>query len=251
MVFFFFFFFFPSFVCKPPLSTACAVSSVLFLRGVFPDNAFIDGDICGVPVRNLNPDSDLEEVKLFARFVDEGILKTVRLNMLSSAELLVLAPKGERVLERYCFHFSETGEMSVLSDNNNKDKEDAPLSSTKTRECKDSVRIMLRKLLVTTDALGPLVDGCQLAIRLTYKDFVPPEFEPKFFQTGGQALDFGGGVKAPLDLNLGMVESTGYAMDFLFQANPEQLRQDSDEHSSPKYVSSPAGTEPQQKKNKK
>lgn len=220
----------------------------MYLRGVFPDNAFIDGDICGVPVRALNPKSELEDVKLFSRFVEEGILKQIRCNLLSSAELLVLPTHGDQVLERYCFSFSESsGEISVARDNKAMDEGKATL---KHRECKDSVRVMLRKLLVTTDALAPLTSGCRLAIRLVYKPEVPPEFEPKFFQTGGQ--DYQLNLSSPLDLNLGMVEASGFAMDFTFQANPEQLNQDSDEASSPKRspaLSSP-GTEPQQKKQK-
>jgi hypothetical protein len=238
---------------------------------VFPDGAFIDGDICGVPVRSLDPKSELDDVKLFSRVVDEGILETVRLNLLSSAELLVLAPKSEQVLfltvfffcfflcnqrqqvlERYCFSFSnETGEVAISKGGDGGDASKNNSVFAKSRDCKDSVRIMLRKLLVTTDALGPVTEGSQLAVRLSYKSHVPAEYEPRFFQTGGQYLQLA--MKAPLELNLGQVDSTGCAMEFTFQANPEQLRQDSDEQSSIASIvaTSPTGTEPQHKKTRR
>lgn len=225
---------------------------------MFPDSAFVNGEICGVSVRALNPESELEDVQSLLRLVEEGIIKLVRQNLLASAEVLILSPKDEQVLERYFFTFSNVAERDPaslqLAVSGGKEE---VLVSTKERECKDSVRIMLRKLLVTTDALDDLVKGCKMAFRLIYKDnAVPPEFEPKYFQTGGHNLVIG--VRKPLDLNLGQVQATGHSMDFIFQANPEQLRQDSEDGGEPSsspaasvLASSPAGTEPQHKRAKR
>jgi hypothetical protein len=73
---------------KTPATTAAAIQCVIYLRGVFPEEAFGEGEICGVSIRRLNPEGGIAEARQFLRYLDEGVLGAIKLNVLSSVELL-------------------------------------------------------------------------------------------------------------------------------------------------------------------
>ncbi len=78
--------FFPAVIT--PAFAAAAIQCVIYLRGVFPEKAFGEGEICGVPIRRLEPGSEFVEAQSFLRFIEEGVLKAIQLDVLSSVEVL-------------------------------------------------------------------------------------------------------------------------------------------------------------------
>jgi hypothetical protein len=127
------------------------------------------------------------------------------------------------VVERYVFAVAEGGALTITNG-----REDAAAAQqTKARETNDAVRVMLRKLLVTTDALTPMHTGCIISLRLVYKEGTPPEFEPLHFRAGGHELRLPSDGEAAMDLHLGHVEAgAGKALEFTFQSGPDRMRQD-------------------------
>ncbi len=235
---------------------AAAIQCVIYLRGVFPEEAFGEGEICGVSIRRLNPEGSIAEARQFLRYLDEGVMSAIKLNVLSSVELLfqteqargvcawllkLTRSKDGPVVERYVFAVAEGGALSISSGR----EDGAAAQQTRARETNDAVRVMLRKLLVTTDALTPMHTGCIISLRLVYKEGTPPEFEPLHFRAGGHELRLPCDSEAAMDLHLGHVEAgAGRALEFTFQSGPDRMRQDEPSSSpsscSRSSVSSPA-----------
>jgi hypothetical protein len=195
-----------------------AVSSIVYLRNIFPESCFRDGEMCGVTVRTLDPQCEEEAARLFTSYIEEGLMSAVADNLLLSCDLLI--SNKLQVLEKYTFAFSDSGLIIGASE---------PI---KQRDPKKSVQIMLRKLLITTDALGPLEDESYLSIRLHYKSDIAEEFEPKWFQTGGGELQFADDEIQPMDLNLGGIDTADKQLQLTFQARPEQILQDTGDNNS-------------------
>ena len=213
-------------------SQGAAVSSVVYLRNIFPEKAFCDSDIAGVKVRLLEKNSDIAEAKNLFCHVEEGLIKALEMNVLSGVDLIISQSTNGPTLEQYSFQFSDRGELEVEMDNQstNRPQQSKPTRNMSAKEQqKKSVQIMLRKLLVTTDALGPLTDECTFSIRLRFKDHVPQEYQPKWFQPGGDEIQFQQDGTEPMDWSLGTIEKGNKAFELLFLARPEQIAMEEEE----------------------
>ncbi len=147
-------------------------------------------------------------------------------------------------MERYCFGISSSGALCVSNSGSPAaaGHESVEQKNSKRRETNDAVRVMLRKLLVTTDSLTPMPSGCLLSLRLIYKEGVAPEFEPLHFRTGGHELRMES-EQAAMDLNLGRVGAgVGHAMEFTVQALPEHVIPEKVKPSSSSVSSSSASS---------
>jgi hypothetical protein len=189
----------------------------VYLRNIFPEDCFKDGDLCGVSVKGLDPDAPDETARKLSLCLEEGVLACMDKQCLASVEVLISATPTGPVAERYALAVSDGG-LSILGE-----AEKCKPDPTK------SVRTMLRKLLVTTDALGELDEGSFISLRLHYKANVPEEFEPRWFQAGGSELQFQEDGTHPLDLHLGKVETETHQLAFTFQARPEQIKDGEDD----------------------
>ncbi len=118
------------------------MSSVLYLRGIFPEHTFRDAEITTVRVRNLDPNADDVLARQLCSFVEDGLLKAIELKVLSSVDLLISRSGSQPgdLLEKYTFVFSSAGELAMGGD---------PIKS---------VQMMLRKLLITTETCTCLLE---------------------------------------------------------------------------------------------
>ena len=148
--------------------------------------------------------------------------------------------QGGPVVERYVFSISEGGTLCISSGG----KEDgaAAQQTRAARESHEAVRVMLRKLLVTTDSLTPMQNGCLISLRLVYKAGTAPEFEPFHFRAGGHDLQLECREDEPsMDLHLGHVEAgAGRALEFTFQSGPDRMVNDEQDSSLSSSRCSPA-----------
>lgn len=203
------------------------------MRNIFPESAFTDGDVDGVPYRRLDgSNSSVEEAQRFAQYLEEGVLNSTTLNNLSHLDLLICTSPHGPVVESYTFNLQKNDKdlkkkkkKNVADENGDNDNDDDD-DGTKFRSvfvCR-SLQLMLRKLLVTTQALGPLPEGAMIAMRLVWTPQTAAEYEPRWFQSGGHAMQLQQDV-IDMDLNLGKVEAKQRCVELTFRALPEQIRE--------------------------
>lgn len=199
---------------------------MVYLRNLFPEKAFCDSDIAGVKVRLLQQDCEIVAAKdLFCR-IEEGLIKAVEMDVLSGVDLIISKTQRGPALEQYSFKFSSKGTLELEAVATTKKEGN---TSTTSKDQKKSVQILLRKLLVTTDALGPLDDDCVFNMRLHFKPHVPIDYEPKWFNAGGDEITFQQDGVEPMDWSLGTIEKGRRSFELLFQARPEQIAMEDDE----------------------
>lgn len=186
------------------------ISCILYLRGIFPQEAFKDTELRGIMVRRLDPEKCVE-ARLWQSFMEDGLLAAVRKNSLTQAEFILSSPMGGPMVERYTFSFVPDG-LTVQG------------VAVREADSARAVKSMLQKLVMTTDMLGRLEEGTVMSIRLHYRSTIPEEYEPRWFISGGKALEFDQDNVAPVDAHLGMVNTATGPLELLFQARPEMLR---------------------------
>uniref|UniRef100_A0A8C9ER07 HORMA domain-containing protein 1 n=1 Tax=Pavo cristatus TaxID=9049 RepID=A0A8C9ER07_PAVCR len=169
---------------------AVAVSCITYLRGIFPESAYgtryLD-DLCVKILReDKNCPGSTQLVKWMLGCYDALQKKYVSL---------------PTITECYHFKFKYTPNGPVLNFSSKNKQSDSPFSCADTK--KASI-LLIRKIYVLMQNLGPLPNNVCLTMKLFYYDEVtPPDYQPPGFKEGEcEGMIFEG---EPMYLNMGEV----------------------------------------------
>ncbi|NXA56624.1 HORM1 protein, partial [Nothocercus julius] len=185
---------------------AVAVSCITYLRGIFPESAYgtryLD-DLCVKILReDKNCPGSTQLVKWMLGCYDALQKKYVSLdyslNVLKHSNYCICL---QTITECYHFKFKYTHNGPLLDFSSKNKRTDSTITCADTK--KASI-LLLRKIYVLMQNLGPLPNNVCLTMKLFYYDEVtPPDYQPPGFKEGEcEGMIFEG---EPLYLNVGEV----------------------------------------------
>ncbi|OXB55800.1 hypothetical protein ASZ78_007118, partial [Callipepla squamata] len=181
---------------------AVAVSCITYLRGIFPESAYgtryLD-DLCVKILReDKNCPGSTQLVKWMLGCYDALQRKYLRMVVLA---VYTHPDDPQTITECYHFKFKYTPNGPVLNFSSKDRQSDSPISCADTK--KASI-LLIRKIYVLMQNLGPLPSNVCLTMKLFYYDEVtPPEYQPPGFKEGEcEGMIFEG---EPMYLNMGEV----------------------------------------------
>ncbi|XP_028565397.2 HORMA domain-containing protein 1 [Podarcis muralis] len=188
---------------------AIAVSCITYLRGIFPESAYGTRYIDDLCVKILREDKNCpgssQLVKWMLGCYDALQKKYLRLIVLA---VYTNQDDPQTVTECYQFKFkySDQGPSMDFTSKNNGSNSNNTCTNTK----KASI-LMLRKIYVLMQNLGPLPGDVCLTMKLFYYDEVtPPDYHPPGFKEGHcEAVAFEG---EPMYLSVGEVPTPFHTM---------------------------------------
>ncbi|NXL23053.1 HORM1 protein, partial [Setophaga kirtlandii] len=186
---------------------AVAVSSITYLRGIFPESAYgtrYMDDICVKILReDKNSPGSTQLVKWMLGCYDALQKKYVILIVIFSSKTQVYTQTEDPQTVTECYHFKfKYTHSGPLLDFGSKDKESGcPISCADTK--KASI-LLLRRIYVLMQNLNPLPGDVCLTMKLLYYDEVtPPDYQPPGFREAqDEGLLF---REEPMYLNMGEV----------------------------------------------
>ncbi|KAK0134403.1 HORMA domain-containing protein 1 [Merluccius polli] len=201
---------------------AVAVSSITYLRGIFPEDAYRSRYLEDLCVKVLRQDCETP-----------GACKVVKW-MMGCFDAL---EKGYRIIESYQFKFKYTDkgpEMDILRNKN------VEMQVTMDDTKKASV-LLIRKLFLLMQNLGTLPNDINLTMKLFYYDDITPAgYEPPGFQEGVcESLWFEG---TAVHFRVGQVQTAFHSLNLRVAA--ERSRTEKLHEGNHIRESRPASTEP-------
>uniref|UniRef100_A0A1B6MUA8 HORMA domain-containing protein n=1 Tax=Graphocephala atropunctata TaxID=36148 RepID=A0A1B6MUA8_9HEMI len=186
--------------------TVVAISTISYLRNIFPSSAFQTKKLNGTKVWLLKGCDDIPGTHTLINWV-RSAYEAVRLYSLKKMVLVIEKQDGNETLETYSFNFtynfdaiscevmSRTTEGEMLVDN-----------MSVPANIKNAVQQLLRSVLVSTQFLKPLPDNCEVSMQLEFNEPVTDDCElPEFFKAvDSSSINFSCGAHT---LKLGSVES--------------------------------------------
>ncbi|XP_014398007.1 PREDICTED: HORMA domain-containing protein 2 isoform X2 [Myotis brandtii] len=198
---------FPSQICDQEESLtmvkklfATSVSCITYLRGLFPESSYGNRHLEDLNLKILREDENSPG--------SVHIVKWIRgcFDALERGYLYPNPKEPEKVTEIYQFKFKYTNEGITMDfDSSNTSTE----SGTKRGHMKKASILLLRKLYILMQNLGPLPNDVVLTMKLHYYSAVTPDYyQPPGFKHGvnSHVLLFEG---EPVNLQVGVV-STGF-----------------------------------------
>ncbi|NXK53667.1 HORM1 protein, partial [Chauna torquata] len=178
---------------------AVAVSCITYLRGIFPESAYgtryLD-DLCVKILReDKNCPGSTQLVKWMLGCYDA--LQKKYVSLLFNNHCVCL----QTITECYHFKFKYTHNGPLLNFSSKNKRSDSPITCADTK--KASI-LLIRKIYVLMQNLGPLPNDVCLTMKLFYYDEVtPPDYQPPGFKEGEcEGMVFEG---EPMYLNMGEV----------------------------------------------
>ena len=157
-----------------------AISNITYLRSMFPENAYANRSMDGLPLKILRGKNECPEAQSLANWL-MGAFDALEKKYLRELMLIVYKDPSnpDVVQELYTFRFSypkgqATCEML-------QGEEEMVVKNVSPDDIYRSTQNMLRTLVVLTQGLAPLPDS-MMTMKLTYYDSVTPgDYEPAGF----------------------------------------------------------------------
>nr|XP_046157363.1 HORMA domain-containing protein 1 isoform X2 [Oncorhynchus gorbuscha] len=205
---------------------AIAVSSITYLRGLFPEKAYGRKYVEEQKVMILREERTCPGASQIVQWMhgcfdalQRKYLRTVVMSIYTDPE------NPKKVTECYQFkvQYTEKGPKIDFESKNSKNLGKLACSSTK----KSSI-LLVRKLYTLMQNLGPLPDNVCLNMKLSYYDDVTPQdYQPPGFMEGdGDSLQF---EKEPVNLTMGEVVTPFHTLKVDVTTERERLEQVDDE----------------------
>ncbi|XP_006762132.1 PREDICTED: HORMA domain-containing protein 2 isoform X2 [Myotis davidii] len=179
---------------------ATSVSCITYLRGLFPESSYGNRHLEDLNLKILREDENAPGSVHIVRWI-QGCF-----DALERGYLYPNPKEPEKVTEIYQFKFKYTNEGITMDfDSSNTSTE----SGTKKGHMKKASILLLRKLYILMQNLGPLPNDVVLTMKLHYYNAVTPDYyQPPGFKHGvnSHILLFEG---EPVNLQVGVV-STGF-----------------------------------------
>ncbi|XP_019832904.1 HORMA domain-containing protein 2 [Bos indicus] len=186
---------------------ATSISCITYLRGLFPESSYGERHLDDLSLKILREDKKCPGSLHIIKWI-QGCFDALEKRYLRMAVLtLYTNPKEpEKVTEIYQFKFKYTKEGATMDfDSSNTSFE----SGTNSEDIKKASVLLIRKLYMLMQNLGPLPNDVILTMTLHYYNAVTPnDYQPPGFKEGvsSHLLLFEG---EPVNLQVGMV-STGF-----------------------------------------
>lgn len=197
---------------------AVAVSSITYLRTIFPEHAFGDRCLEDLNLKILKDDSAcpgacqvIQWIKGCFDALDKGYLRMIIIGIYGDAE------NPDTVIETYTFKFSYVGSEVSIFRNGNK------IASAHTeKETKKATIRLLRTIILLSQTLASLPDDVMMTMKLLYYDEVTPlDYEPPGFKH--TANDFFIFVEEPLNIKVGDVSTPFHTVKLRIKTDCQQF----------------------------
>lgn len=215
---------------------AISVSCITYLRGIFPECAYgtryVD-DLCVKILReDKNCPGSTQLVKWMLGCYDALQKKYLRMIVLA----VYTNPEDPRTIsECYQFKFKYTNNGPVM---NFLSKNQSSESSVSSADTKKASILLIRKIFVLMQNLGPLPNDVCLTMKLFYYDEVTPtEYQPPGFKDGDcEGVIFDG---EPMYLNVGEVPTPFHTFKVKVTTEKERMENIDSSVLSPKQLKTP------------
>ncbi|XP_077412690.1 zebrafish testis-expressed 38 isoform X2 [Vanacampus margaritifer] len=204
---------------------AVAVSSITYLRGIFPEEAYRSkylGDLC---IKLLRDDCNTTGANKVVKWL-MGCFDALEKQYLQVVFIGVYRNPNEpnRIIESYSFKFKYTEkgpEMGIFRNNGVELK--VTMEDTKTASV-----LLIKKLFLLIQNLGVLPNNIHLSMKLYYyDDITPADYEPPGFKEGTcESLWFEG---TAVHFTVGDVRTTFHTFEVRVSAGKSRLEQLQDE----------------------
>ncbi|NXJ13394.1 HORM1 protein, partial [Odontophorus gujanensis] len=180
---------------------AVAVSCITYLRGIFPESAYGTRYLDDLCVKILREDKNCPGSTQLVKWYLRVHIMMCSLSLLLNLQVYTHPDDPQTITECYHFKFKYTPNGPVLNFSSKNRQSDSPISCADTK--KASI-LLIRKIYVLMQNLGPLPSNVCLTMKLFYYDEVtPPEYQPPGFKEGEcEGMIFEG---EPMYLNMGEV----------------------------------------------
>ncbi|NXC34118.1 HORM1 protein, partial [Campylorhamphus procurvoides] len=180
---------------------AVAVSCITYLRGIFPESAYGTRYMDDICVKILREDKNCPGSTQLVKWM-LGCYDALQKKYLRQIVLAVYTHPEDPQTVTECYHFKfKYTHNGPLLDFGSRDRAESPVSCADTK--KASV-LLIRKIYILMQNLGPLPNDVCLTMKLLYYDEVtPPDYQPPGFKEAEyEGLMFN---EEPMYLNVGEV----------------------------------------------
>ncbi|XP_026264733.2 HORMA domain-containing protein 2 [Urocitellus parryii] len=186
---------------------ATSISCITYLRGLFPESSYGERHLDDLSLKILREDKKCPGSLHIIKWI-QGCFDALEKRYLHMAVLtLYTNPKEpEKVTEIYQFKFKYTKEGATMDFDSSSTSFE---SGTNSKDIKKASVLLIRKLYILMQNLGPLPNDVILTMKLHYYNSVTPhDYQPPGFKEGVNShfLLFDG---EPVNLQVGLV-STGF-----------------------------------------
>ncbi|XP_074150460.1 HORMA domain-containing protein 2 isoform X1 [Sminthopsis crassicaudata] len=201
---------------------ATSISCITYLRGLFPESSYGTRFLHDLSLKILREDKKCPGSLQIIKWI-KGCFDALEKKYLHMAVLAIFTnPKEpEKVTELYQFKFRYTNEgpqMDFVSMNTSFDS-----SGTSSEEIKTASILLIRKLYVLMQNLGPLPNDITLTMKLYYNNEITPnEYQPPGFKEGEstQSFQFQGD---PVSLKLGLVATNFHSIKVKIMTESQRM----------------------------
>ncbi|XP_069073037.1 HORMA domain-containing protein 1 isoform X1 [Pleurodeles waltl] len=198
---------------------AVSVSCITYLRGLFPECAYGSRYLDGLCIKILREDKSspgsTQLVKWMLGCYDALQKKYLRMVVLA----IYTNPEDPQTITecyQFKFRYTSSGPVMDFSSNNKRD------TSVTCTDLKKSSILLIRKLYILMQNLGPLPNNVCLTMKLFYFDEVtPPDYQPPGFKEGNaEGMMFEG---EPMHLNVGEVATPFHVLKVKVTTERERM----------------------------
>ena len=189
---------------------AVSVSNITYLRSMFPEEAYADRSMDGIPLKILKENNIIQEAGTLAGWL-VGVFEALEKQYLREMMLIVLEDPNqpEKVHEMYTYRFSYPNGNVACQMLQGEDQK--VLQKVQPNSVYSSTVSLLRSVIMTTQTLGPLPASSFLSMKLSYyDDETPMDYEPSGFVPTDN-IDFAFPTDA-VSLGLGKVTTDHHAI---------------------------------------
>ncbi|KAM0687808.1 hypothetical protein COBT_000943 [Conglomerata obtusa] len=159
-------------------------SIISYLRDFFPETSYITSSVCGIPVKELSPNTD-PNAQEFLSWIKNGIFDAISKQYLKTFSIGIYLKDPCKIVETYSFE---------ISYNENVEQHGT-----------ESVAKLVRTLCLLVQSLQPLPRIKYVTVKLTYVEHVPIDYEPPCFKMSNcHKFEY---VSEPLRLDVGIVKT--------------------------------------------
>ncbi|KAL0210898.1 hypothetical protein P9112_009196 [Eukaryota sp. TZLM1-RC] len=200
-----------------------AISSVCYLRNLFPEDCFEDRPLAGLTIKSLL--STVPEAKTIVSWLEYGVFEALQKKYLKEIVFgIYLDPKQESTLiESYTFRIAyDGGNVSLgITKQANGDEKDATMPVDR-EAVRKSTTTMLRTLITLAQTLTDIPNERYIVMKLFYYDHTPADYEPVFFRsaTFDEAFNY---VSKPLKLEIGSVTTPYHSLGLKIKTSIDNL----------------------------
>ncbi|KAL9658557.1 hypothetical protein ABK040_006096 [Willaertia magna] len=166
-----------------------AISSISYLRNLFPEDCFQDRTISGIQIKSLIPSNP--EAKTLIDWLEKGVFEALKkkyLRVIIFGICLDQEREMETMIESYEFKISypdqEGAVLNVSRSNGNTTNKKVGIKCGQTKkEITQSMCMMLRTLITLAQTLNQIPESRFITMKLLYYDDITPvDYEPEFFR---------------------------------------------------------------------